>query len=70
MEWVVRRYLHYFERKGYSSISVSIEDVCQYVFAVTSEMKTSSLHNVFLYLKYFHIFLKEEGPGLRLFVLV
>lgn len=60
--WVVRRYLYYFEQRGHDSIStVSVEEVRQYILNTAAELKPSSLHNILLYLKYFHIFLKEEG---------
>ncbi len=60
--WVVRRYLHHFERMGHSSLcSVTISDVRSYILEAATDMKVSSLHNVLLYLKYFHRFLKAEG---------
>lgn len=60
--WVVRRYLYYFEQKGHTSLeTVSVEDVRQYILSTAAELKISSLYNILLYLKYFHIFLKEEG---------
>ena len=60
--WVVRRYLYFFEKQGHDSIdTVTVEEVRQYILKTAAEMKTSSLHNVLLYLKYFHIFLREEG---------
>ena len=59
--WVVRRYLYYFEQKGHDSMStVTIEEVRQYILSTAAELKPSSLHNILLYLKHFHIFLKEE----------
>ena len=60
--WVVRRYLDYFEQKGYNSLeTVSIEDVRQYILSTAAELEISSLYNILLYLKNFHIFLKEKG---------
>lgn len=60
--WVVKRYLHHFELLGHPSLSmVTVEDVQQYILKASSEMKLNSLHNVFLYLRHFHIFLKENG---------
>ncbi|MCR4721670.1 MAG: site-specific integrase [Lachnospiraceae bacterium] len=59
--WVVRRYLHYFEHLGHESLStVTTDDVRDYIIKTSTEMKISSLHNVLLYLKYFHRFLKEN----------
>lgn len=55
--WVVRRYLYYFEQKGYNSLeTVSIEDVRQYILSTAAELKISSLYNILLYLKYLEIF--------------
>lgn len=60
--WVIRRYLHHFERLGHSSLmTVTAEDVRSYIIQTATEIKISSLHNVLLYLKYFHRFLKESG---------
>lgn len=59
--WVVRRYLQYWEEKGYASLAeVSIDEVREYILKTASEIKTSSLHNVLLYLRHFHEFLKEN----------
>lgn len=60
--WVVKRYLHHFELLGHFSLStVTVEDVRQYILKISSEIKLNSLHNVFLYLRHFHIYLKETG---------
>ena len=60
--WVVRRYLHHFERLGHPSLlTVTTDDVRDYIIKSATEMKLSSLHNVLLYLKYFHRFLKVVG---------
>lgn len=60
--WVVRRYLHHFENLGYESLeTVTVEQVREFILKTASEVKTSSLHNILLYLKHFHIFLKENG---------
>ena len=62
MVWVVRRYLHYFESFGYASLEwVTVEQVREFILKTAAEVKTSSLHNILLYLKHFHIFLKESG---------
>ena len=60
--WVVRRYLYNFEALGHESLEqVSVDDVREFILKTAAEVKTSSLHNILLYLKYFHIFLKETG---------
>lgn len=60
--WVVRRYLHYFESLGYASLEwVTVEQVREFILKTAAEVKTSSLHNILLYLKHFHIFLKESS---------
>ena len=60
--WVVRRYLCHFETLGYESLEqVPVDDVREFILKTATEVKTSSLHNILLYLKYFHIFLKETG---------
>ena len=60
--WVVRRYLFHFETLGYESLEqVSVDDVREFILKTAAEVRTSSLHNILLYLKYFHIFLNETG---------
>lgn len=60
--WVVRKYLSHFEALGYGSLEeVSVQQVKEFILKTASEVRTSSLHNILLYLKYFHIFLKEAG---------
>lgn len=60
--WAVRRYLYHFEKLGHESMAtVSIEEAREYILKSASEMKVASLHNILLYLKYFHRFLKEQG---------
>lgn len=60
--WAVKHYLHYCESLGHFSLAtVTVEDVQQYILKTASEMKLSSLRNVFLYLRHFHIYLKENG---------
>jgi site-specific recombinase XerD len=62
VRWVVRKYLFYLEQKGFRSMDeVSIEDVRQFILDTAMDVKASSLHNILLYLKYFHMFLKDEG---------
>ena len=60
--WAVRKYLCHFERLGHKTLaSVTIDDVQRFILKVASEVKTSTLHDLFLYLRHFHIFLKEIG---------
>lgn len=60
--WVLKRYFHYFEEQGHTSLAtVNIGDVKQYILKITSEMKLASLRDVFLYLRHFHIYLREKG---------
>ena len=60
--WVVKRYLHYFETLGHGSLAmVTVEEVQQYILQSSSEMKLNSLYDVFLYLRHFHIYLKNHG---------
>lgn len=60
--WVIRRYLYHFEALGHESLElVSVDDVREFILKTAEEVRTSSLHNILLYLKYFHIFLKETG---------
>lgn len=59
--WVVRKYLHHFESLGYAALEwVTVEQVREFILKTAAEVKTSSLHNILLYLKHFHIFLKES----------
>ena len=58
--WAVKKYLWFFERQGKQSIfEASVDDAKAYLFQVASEVRLSSLHTILLYLRYFHIFLKE-----------
>lgn len=60
--WVVKRYLYHFEQLGHTSLAtVTVEDVQQYILKASAEMKLNSLYNVFLYLRHFHTYLKENG---------
>ena len=58
--WVVRKYLAYFEAKGYPNLKdVSKDQVREFILEMAAEVRPSSLHNILLFLKYFHMFLKE-----------
>lgn len=60
VRWVVRKYLFYLEQKGHKTLEdVSIEEVRTFILETAADVKASSLHNILLYLKYFHMFLKE-----------
>lgn len=60
--WAVRKYLCHFERLGHETLeTVTIDDVQRFILKVASEVKTSTLHDLFLYLRHFHAFLKEIG---------
>lgn len=61
VRWVVRKYLYYIEQKlGHTTLEdVTIEEVRTFILETAMDVKASSLHNILLYLKYFHIFLKE-----------
>ena len=62
VNWVVRRYLAHWEKLGFESIEeVPVEAVRNFILKTAEEVKVSSLHNILLYLKHFHIFLKEAG---------
>lgn len=58
----VRKYLFFLEQKGHSSLdTVSIEEARTFILETARNVKCSSLHSILLYLKHFHIFLKETG---------
>ncbi|MDO4650412.1 MAG: tyrosine-type recombinase/integrase [Eubacteriales bacterium] len=58
--WIVRRYLSYWEQLGHGSLeTVGVEDVREFILKTASEVKVSSLHNILLYLRHFHEYLKE-----------
>ena len=59
VRWVVRKYLFYLESRGFSSLAdVSVDAVKDFILQTASDVKAASLHNILLYLKYFHMFLK------------
>lgn len=61
VDWVVRKYLRFFNDEGHASLAdVSMEDVRSYIMKTAMEVKTSTLHDIFLYLRHFHLFLKQE----------
>lgn len=59
---IIRKYLCYFEKLGYSSLAnVTHDDVRDFILKTASSAKLSGLRNVFLYLKHFHMFLKNSN---------
>lgn len=59
--WAVRKYLFYLEQRGYASISdATVEDARAFLLQVATEVKISTLHTLLLYLRHFHVFLKEK----------
>lgn len=62
VRWTVRKYLHYLTEKGHDDLSdVQIEEVRTFIPETAMDVRASSLHNIMLYLKHFHIYLKEAG---------
>lgn len=62
VRWVVRKYLYHLENLGFSSLTdVPVDTVRNFILQTASEVKAASLHNILLYLKYFHMFLKENN---------
>lgn len=62
VRWVVRRYLCRMEHLGHATMEdVSIEEVRTFILDTAMDVRASSLHNILLYLKHFHVFLKETG---------
>ena len=51
-----------YQQKGHDTISdVTNEDAKEFLLQVAAEVKLSTLHTLLLYLKYFHIFVREQG---------
>lgn len=62
VDWVVRKYLRFFSSEGHASLAdVSMEDVRSFIMKTAMEVKNSTLHDIFLYLRHFHLFLKQES---------
>ena len=60
--WAVRKYLSFLEQEGFNSVSdASVDDARAFLLQTASEVKLSTLHTLLLYLRHFHIFLKETG---------
>lgn len=60
--WAVRKYLYYYEQKGHSTISdATIDEAREFLFQTATQVKLSTLHTLLLYLRHFHVFLKEAG---------
>lgn len=62
VDWVVRKYLRFFSDEGHASLAdVSLEDVRSFIMKTAMEVKNSTLHDIFLYLRHFHLYLKRES---------
>lgn len=60
--WVTRKYLYFFEQNGHASLqTVTIEHVRDFIMDTAAKVKTSTLHDIYLYLHAFHLFLAENG---------
>ena len=60
--WVVKKYLNYFSALNHNSLeTVSLEDVRSFIMKTALSVKSSTLHDIFLYLRQFHAFLKKAG---------
>lgn len=62
VSWVLRRYLGHFEHMGYSSLAeVTVDQVREFILKTAEDVKLSTLHDIMLYLKYFHYYLVEAS---------
>lgn len=62
VRWTVRKYLYYLEHLGHTSLEdVFIDEVRKFILETAATVRASSLHNILLYLKYFHMFLSENN---------
>lgn len=60
--WVVRKYLSHWEKLGHMSLeTVGVEDVREFILKTASDVKVSSLHNILLYLRHFHEYLRDNN---------
>ena len=60
--WVARKYLYFLEQAGHSSLAnVTVEHVRDFIMDTAAKVRTSTLHDIYLYLHAFHLFLKEHG---------
>ena len=60
--WVIRKYVHHFEKLGHNTLEdVTLDEVREFILKTAKEVRPSSLHNILMYLKYFHRFLKENS---------
>lgn len=60
--WVIRKYIHHFEQLGHNTLEdVTLDEVREFILKTAKEVRPSSLHNILMYLKYFHRFLKENS---------
>ena len=62
VDWVVRKYLRFFSDAGHESLAdVSLENVRSFIMKTALAVKASTLHDIFLYLRHFHLYLKQES---------
>lgn len=60
--WVVRKYLLYFSERGHVTMeTVTLEDVREFIMTTALAVKCSTLHDIFLYLRQFHEYLKKAA---------
>ena len=56
--WAIRRYLHYFEKRGIHSVKeIKTKDIREFIVDTGSKVLSGSLHNIFCYLRKFYKFL-------------
>ena len=56
--WAIRRYLHYFEKRGIHSVKeIKTKDIREFIVDTGSKVSSGSLHNIFCYLRKFYKFL-------------
>lgn len=56
--WAIRRYLHYFEKRGIHSVKeIKTKDIRELIVDTGSKVSSGSLHNIFCYLRKFYEFL-------------
>ena len=60
--WIIKRYLDHFTKLGHCTLEdVTLDDVRDYVMEISLSVKSSTLHDIFTYLKQFHVYLKKAG---------
>lgn len=60
--WAIRKYLHYHQMRGLTSLDqVNVNDTRQFIIDTAKGVTAGSLHNLLCYIRQFHIFLRETG---------